>query len=61
MKFIRVTRPDLGGGGYTQKIDGASDLIDAEFDGAEIGEKIVLELVEMTQEEYDALPEFTGW
>jgi len=22
---------------------------------------IALELVEMTQEEYDALPEFTGW
>jgi len=32
-----------------------------EFDGAEIGDEVVLELCEMTREEIDTLPEFDGW
>jgi len=33
----------------------------AEFDGAEIGEAITVELCEMTEQELDDLPEFEGW
>lgn len=35
--------------------------ISAEFDGAEVGEKIELTYVELTQEEFDDLGDFDGW
>jgi len=31
------------------------------FDGAEVGETLMLELVEMTESEFLAIPEFTGF
>ena len=30
------------------------------FDAAEIGEKFEVQVLEMTEDEYNALPEFTG-
>jgi hypothetical protein len=51
-----------GGGSYIQPALEILNAIDGELDGLEIGDKITidLELVEMTDEEYNKLPEFTG-
>ncbi len=58
LPFLRVERPECGGFCiYPLRAFDAAD----EFDGAEAGEQIILEYVEMTQLEFDALPEFTGW
>jgi hypothetical protein len=58
---VKLTRPDLDGGRasciYEMHQFSAAD----EFVGAEIGEKLQLEYIEMTREEIDALPEFEGW
>lgn len=64
MIYIKITRSDTDGS-YIQPLDDIQYAIDAELDGAaewgEPGTKITLELVEMSEEEYEALPEFTGW
>lgn len=59
IKMVKVRRPELGDHWCASHLQGF-DLA-AEFDGAEIGEKIEIELCEMTQEEIDAMPEFEGW
>jgi hypothetical protein len=48
-------------GSYIQKLDAIKDAIDGEMDGIEVGEKITLECVEMSKEEYEKLQEFAGW
>jgi hypothetical protein len=58
-KFIKITRPGMGG--YIQPIESIADAVDGEFDGAYPGDAITLTLVEMSREEYDAMPEFKGW
>jgi hypothetical protein len=59
--YLKVTRPASHGEHYgcwmPLKAFSAAD----EFDGAEPGEKVVLELCEFTQAEIDAMPEFAGW
>jgi hypothetical protein len=60
MKYLKITRPREGGS-YIQPINEIANAIDGEFDGAEAGEKICLELVEMSDEEFEALPDFAGW
>ena len=35
--------------------------LDGELDGISTGDKIILEVVEMTEEEFQNLPEFEGW
>jgi hypothetical protein len=57
-KYFRITR--IGAGTYIQPISELHHAFDGELDGAEIGAKWTLELIEMYQEEYDALPEFAG-
>lgn len=61
MLCVKVTRPDSHGEKFscTYRLQGFSAA--DEFDGADIGEKITLELIEMTDEEYTALPDFEGW
>ena len=58
-KFIKITRPGMGG--YIQPIEDLANAIDGEFDGAFPGDMITLTLVEISREEYDAMPEFAGW
>lgn len=58
-KFIEITRPGMGG--YIQPIEDLADAIDGEFNGANPGDMIILTLVDVSREEYDAMPEFTGW
>jgi hypothetical protein len=37
------------------------DVITGELDTANIGDKIGIEIAEMSQDEFDKLPEFEGW
>lgn len=60
VRMFKVTRPSLGTGQWCVFGDLAS-VQDAEFDGAEIGDKIVVQPIEMTEDERDNLPEFEGW
>jgi len=60
VRMFKVTRPDLGTNQSCTYGDLAT-IQDAEFDGAEIGDKITIELVEMTEDERENLPEFEGW
>ena len=56
-RFFKVSREGMG-----SWISRDWDTIkDSEFDGAEVGDKITIELVEMTEPELEALPEFMGW
>lgn len=59
MKCVKIHREGMGG--YVQSLADIGSALDGEFDGADPGDMVALEYVEMTQEEYDALPEFTGW
>ena len=60
-KYIKVSRPGMGS--FTQPCEdiGAVHHEVDELQWSEIGEKIVLELIEMDEEEYKKLPEFIGW
>lgn len=63
MKYIKVTRSDTPGS-YIQPLADLAAVIDGEFDGIDwmdAGTTICLEVVVMTEEEYEALPEFDGW
>ena len=60
VRMFKVTRPDLGINRRCTYGDLAT-VQDAEFDGAEIGDKITIELIEMTEDERENLPEFEGW
>lgn len=60
MLCVKVTRPGLPGG-YTQSLDTIDWAIDAEFDCPEVGDKLILEVIEMDEEEYNNLPDFEGW
>jgi len=57
-KVFVVTRPDHGSKFcvFRQWED-----VEAEFDGAEMGDSITVTLKFMTQEELDAMPDFEGW
>lgn len=59
MKVFKVTRKDSGEMFCIYR-DGAT-LVDSEFSDAETGDLIEVTLIEMTEEELDALPEFDGW
>jgi hypothetical protein len=58
-RFVEIRSCEQGGY-YTQPVDNPLILADL-FDGADVGQKYTLRLVEMTQAEYDALPEFDGF
>lgn len=59
-KFFKVMRPEMGAIAAWISRDWET-IRDTEFDGMETGDKIQIELVEMTEKELDALPEFDGW
>ena len=60
MRYVRV-RLKGHHGSYVQPLDQIANSIDGDFDGAEAGTKIELELLALTADEYEKLPEFTGW
>jgi len=57
-RFFKVTRPDMGGSWISRDWD---TIKDGEFDGMEVGDKIQIEVVEMTESQLEALPKFDGW
>ena len=58
--YIEITRSDISGS-YIQPLEGVFSAIDGELDGIEKDVFVHLKAVVMTQEEYENLPEFTGW
>ena len=60
MKVLKVERFDVPGN-YHMPIEQAANIVDGEFCDSEPGDAIKLTLVEMPEEEYDALPDFEGW
>jgi hypothetical protein len=61
VRCVKVTRPDSHGERYYCLYRLASFSASDEFDGAENGERITLELCELTEGELSAIPEFEGW
>jgi len=61
MKYLKVMHKDPEDGSYIEKFEYAQRMIEAEFDSAEPGDRIVLELVEMSEDEFEHLDEFEGW
>jgi hypothetical protein len=62
-KFIKIERSDTAGS-YIEELKDIPQMIDGEFDDIEYlasGTQMILTIVEMSQEEYEALPEFDGW
>jgi hypothetical protein len=63
MKYIKITRSDVGGS-YIERKENLPNMVEGEFDDLEDlapGTTITLTVVEMPEEEYANLPEFTGW
>lgn len=63
-KYFRFTL--VGEGSYIQPLKDLMTALDGELDDFRegyVGDKmaIELEIIEMTDEEYNALPEFQGW
>lgn len=63
MKFARFWRDGLGS--YIIPLNSLMDTLEGEFCGieewGETGDKFIIELIEMPEEEYDNMPEFEGW
>jgi len=60
MKYVKIKL--LGGGSYVQPINSIGEAVVGELDCLEIGDKITLDLefINITDEEYEKLPEFAG-
>jgi hypothetical protein len=56
---FKVTRPKTHGKLSCTYSDWTA--IESEFDGAEFGESITVELVDLTPEQVAELPDFEGW
>ena len=68
-KFLRVSKPCVGGGGYLIPIQRKNwmGLVMNEFDGMinggdlTVGEDLLFRIEEHDGEEFDTAPEFMGW
>ena len=62
-RYIKFERPDYGIGsmGYCVPIEKSLIAIEAELDATDVGDVLKLTIVELTDEEIAAAPEFTGW
>jgi len=60
MKYVKIKLH--GGGSYVQPINSIGEAVVGELDCLEIGDKITLDLefINITDEEYEKLPEFAG-
>lgn len=63
-KYIKITRNNISGG-YIEKIENLHSCIDSEFintiDDNNVGDSLILTIIELTEEEYNNLKEFSGW
>ena len=58
--YVKISRPETHGNSYRVWPYSTFSHED-EMDGMEVGEKIVCELIELTDEEFTDLGEFDGW
>jgi len=59
-KYIKITNIE-GQGSYIQRTSEIQDVIDGELDDLTYPVTLKFEAVEMTDEEFAALPEFAGY
>jgi hypothetical protein len=59
--YVKVNYPLAGNHWCLTEIEGAKGEIECFFDELTPGERLLFEVIEMTKEEADALPEFEGW
>jgi len=64
-KFFYLTKPSIGGGGYLVPFEkGLEDIpneIDAMIRDGNVGEDLLITIVEHDREEFDNATEFMGW
>jgi hypothetical protein len=60
MQFVKVSRSDIPGS-YLLRPEQLAEIYSMELAESEIGTIISLELVSMTEEEFENIPEFVGW
>jgi hypothetical protein len=56
-RFFKVSREGMGS--WISRDWGTIE--NSEFDGMEVGDKISIQIVEMSEKSFEALPEFEGW
>jgi hypothetical protein len=62
MLYAKIMHEDSGKFyGYIQPLDLINDAIDVELDGATVGDRFIVEIVEMSEDDYSNLKEFEGW
>ena len=59
MKCVKVIRD--GQIGYIQPIENLHTAMDDEFYDAEEGDRVTLEFIEISYDEFENLPDFEGW
>jgi hypothetical protein len=57
-RFVQVEL--LGGSKYVEPIMEFPSMLEADVHDADLGDIFTIEIIEMTQEEYESLPEFEG-
>jgi hypothetical protein len=61
-RYAKISRPQPDCGGYyVQPLGDLKSALDGELDGIEIGEQILIEIIEMDEAAYADLPDFEGW
>lgn len=61
LRFYRVSYPDFGRASCVVTLEGMTEELNEMAHYGEVGDVMRVEIVEITQEEKDALPEFRGW
>ena len=64
MIVIRVTKPELKGLGYLlakEEIKNILGEVDAMLEYGEVGDSLLLEVAEISEEDFAKLGEFAGW
>jgi hypothetical protein len=65
-KFFYLTKPSIGGGGgylipFESGLEGIANEIDAMIRDGDIGEDLLITIMEHEREEFNTAPEFMGW
>lgn len=60
MKVLKITREEHGKS-YLCALDQIQGVLEDEIYDGETGEKLIIELVEIDEAEFEALEEFWGW
>ena len=58
-RYVQIDRPEHNG--YFCPIREIAVAVESELIDSEVVEKLILTVIEMTDEEVKELPEFTGW